>query len=91
LNESISTHPATPEEEKTYISSLSSREAVFVAQGASQVVGFQTFDLWARYLSSMDHVGQLGTFVRREWRGHGIAGNSRNALWHSLGRIGMRS
>lgn len=62
----------TPQEEKTYIGSLSSREAVFLAQGASQVVGFQTLDLWERYLSSMDHVGQVGTFVRREWRGHGI-------------------
>jgi RimJ/RimL family protein N-acetyltransferase len=38
----------------------------------AQVVGFQSLDLWARYLASMDHVGQLGTFVLHEWRGRGI-------------------
>jgi L-amino acid N-acyltransferase YncA len=62
----------TPEEEKTFIGSLSPREAVFVAQAANQVAGFQSLDLWVRYLASMDHVGQVGTFVRREWRGQGI-------------------
>jgi L-amino acid N-acyltransferase YncA len=62
----------TPEEEEAYIESLLPREAVFVVQAAGQTVGFQTLDLWLRYMSSMDHVGQVGTFIRREWRGRGI-------------------
>ncbi len=62
----------TTGEEETYIQSLSPREAYFVAQAGGRVVGFQSLDLWVRYLPSMSHVGQLGTFVLREWRGHGI-------------------
>jgi L-amino acid N-acyltransferase YncA len=64
----------TPEEEKAYIQSLSPREAYFVAEAGGRVVGFQSIDRWVRYISSMDHVGQLGTFVLREWRGRGIGG-----------------
>jgi ribosomal protein S18 acetylase RimI-like enzyme len=62
----------TPEEERSYLESLNPREAVFAAAAEGQIVGFQTLDLWLRYMSSMDHVGQLGTFVRQEWRGRGI-------------------
>jgi GNAT superfamily N-acetyltransferase len=62
----------SPQEERAYIESLSPREAVFVAEVASHIVGFQSLDLWVRYLSSMDHVGQLGTFVLKDWRGQGI-------------------
>jgi hypothetical protein len=51
---------------------LSEREGTFLAQAGAQVAGFQSLDLWARTIHSMDHVGQLGTFVRREWRRRGI-------------------
>lgn len=62
----------TTEEEKSYIESLSEREAVFVALESGQVIAFQTLDLWLDFLSSMNHVGQVGTFVRRDFRGIGI-------------------
>jgi GNAT superfamily N-acetyltransferase len=61
-----------PEEEQAYIESLSPREGIFVAEVGGRAVGFQSLDLWVRHTSSMDHVGQLGTFVLKEWRGRGI-------------------
>lgn len=64
--------PFTIEEERAYIQSLSEREGIFLAESDGQVIGFQSLDLWAKTIRSMDHVGQLGTFVRREWRGHHI-------------------
>jgi L-amino acid N-acyltransferase YncA len=62
----------TPEEEQAYIESLKPGEVIFVAEEKGRVVGFQSLDQWVRYTSSMDHVGQVGTFVLREWRGRGI-------------------
>ncbi len=62
----------TPEEERDYIRSLAPRESIFVAEADGQVVGFQSMDLWARSIPSMDHAGELGTFILREWRGRGI-------------------
>jgi len=64
--------PFTLDEERVYIQSLSAREGIFLAETGDQVVGFQSIDLWARHIRSMDHVAQLGTFVLREWRGRGI-------------------
>lgn len=64
--------PFTIEEERAYLQSLSAREGIFLAESDGKVVGFQTLDLWARTIRSMDHVGQLGTFVTRDWRGRGI-------------------
>ena len=64
--------PFTLEQERAYIQAMSEREAVFLAETENQVVGFQTLDLWARYLPSMDHVGQLGTFVLPESRRRGV-------------------
>src|SRR5712691_4638519 len=52
---------------------MSAREGIFLAETAKQqVVGFQSIDQWTKLFHSMDHVGQLGTFVSREWRGRGI-------------------
>ncbi len=62
----------TPQEEADYYRSLSPREAIFVAVANGAIVGFESLDLWVRYLGSMSHVGQLGTFVLKEWRGCGI-------------------
>ncbi len=62
----------TQEEERAYIAALSPREGIFLGEQDGQVVGFQTLDLWARYLHSMEHVGSIGSFVLQAWRGRGI-------------------
>jgi L-amino acid N-acyltransferase YncA len=65
--------PFTVEGERAYLQSLSAQEAVFVAEDADgQIVGFQTLDRWTKLFHSMDHVGQLGTFVLDGWRGGGV-------------------
>jgi RimJ/RimL family protein N-acetyltransferase len=63
----------TPTEQRTYLASLSAREAFHVAITAfGDVVGYQSLDLYAPILSSMAHVGQLGTFLLPEWRRRGV-------------------
>lgn len=62
----------TFDEERAYIASLSAREGIFLAEHNGRVIGFQTLDLWARYMHSMDHVGSIGSFLLREWRGRGV-------------------
>lgn len=70
----------TAEEERRYVESLSQREAVHVAVDASQgIVGLQSLDLWSPLLSSMAHVGQVGTFLLPEWRGRGVG----RQLWNA--------
>ncbi len=62
-------------QERAYIQGLTKREAIFVAETRGlerQIIGFQTLDRWATYTSSMDHVGQLGTFLLPGWRGKGL-------------------
>jgi RimJ/RimL family protein N-acetyltransferase len=55
------------------LASLSTREVFHVAIIASgQVVGYQSLDLYSPILSSMAHVGQLGTFLLPEWRRRGV-------------------
>ena len=66
-------HVWTVEQETRYLESLSPREALRVAVDASGgIVGFQSLDLWSPLLSSMAHVGSVGTFVCPEWRGRGV-------------------
>jgi|SRR5215469_12241135 len=62
----------TPEEERACLAALSDRESVFVADDAGRVVGFQSLDKWSAFMSSTTHVGQLGTFVLKEYRGMGV-------------------
>jgi RimJ/RimL family protein N-acetyltransferase len=63
----------TAAEQRTYLASLSTREAFHVAITASrQIVGYQSLDLYSPILSSMAHVGQLGTFLLPEWRRRGV-------------------
>jgi ribosomal protein S18 acetylase RimI-like enzyme len=63
----------TVEQEARYLESLSRREALHVAVAPNeQIVGFQSLDLWSPLLTSMAHVGQLGTFLLPEWRGRGM-------------------
>ena len=71
-NYSAVDRPFTIEAERAYQQSLSEREGTFLAEANVQVVGFQSLDQWTKVFHSMDHVGQLGTFVLREWRGRGI-------------------
>jgi L-amino acid N-acyltransferase YncA len=65
--------PWPVEQQRKYLESLSAREAFHVAADASgEVVGYQSLDLWSPLLSSMLHVGQLGTFLLPEWRRRGV-------------------
>ena len=65
--------PWPVEEQRSYLRSRSTRETFHVAvDAAGHIVAYQALDLYASALSSMAHVGQLGTFVRREFRGLGI-------------------
>lgn len=68
----------TVSQERLYLESQSSREACHVAVDATRgIVGLQSLDLWSPMLSSMAHVGQVGTFLLPEWRGLGVGGR----LW----------
>jgi ribosomal protein S18 acetylase RimI-like enzyme len=63
----------TVEEERRYLESLSPREAVHVAVDDMQtIVGLQILDLWSPTLTSVAHVGQVGTFLLPQWRGRGV-------------------
>jgi RimJ/RimL family protein N-acetyltransferase len=65
--------PFTVESERAYLQSQSEREATFIAESSDgRVVGFQSLDQWTKLYHSMDHVGQLGTFVLQPWRGRGV-------------------
>ena len=63
----------TAGQQRSYLESLSSREAFHVAIAASgHCIGYQSLDLYSSVLPSMAHVGQLGTFLLPEWRGRGV-------------------
>jgi len=70
----------TVEQEARYLESLSLRETFHVAvDEKAGIVGFQSLDLWSSLLPSMAHVGQIGTFLLPEWRGHGVG----RQLWRA--------
>lgn len=63
----------TVEQERRYLESLSPRGAIHVAVDESgEIVGLQIIDLWSSTLTSMAHVGQIGTFILPEWRSRGV-------------------
>lgn len=65
--------PWSTDQQRHYLSSLSTREAIHVAEaGSGSIVGYQTLDLWAPTLRTMAHVGQLGTFLAPKWRRQGV-------------------
>ena len=64
--------PFTPRQEREYISSLSDREGIFIAELEKQIIAFQSLDLWAKFTDSFDHVGQIGTFILPKWRRNSI-------------------
>jgi ribosomal protein S18 acetylase RimI-like enzyme len=70
--------PWTIEQERRYLEALSQRGVIHVAvDGSGEIVGLQILDLWSSTLTSMAHVGQLGTFLLPAWRGRGLG----RSLW----------
>jgi RimJ/RimL family protein N-acetyltransferase len=66
-------NPWSAEQQRHYLMSLSAREAIHVAEAVrGGVIGYQTLEQWAPSIDSMAHVGQLGTFLRPDWRRQGI-------------------
>lgn len=66
-------NPWSADRQRDYIVSLSPREAIHVAvTERDTIAGYQTLELWASTLDSMAHVGQIGTFLKPEWRRRGI-------------------
>jgi len=61
-------NPFTPQQEREYISSLSDREGIFIAEIEKQIIAFQSLDLWAKFTDSFDHVATIGTFILPKWR-----------------------
>ena len=71
--------PWTIEQERRYLEALSQRGVIHVAvDGSGEIVGLQILDLWSSTLTSMAHVGQLGTFLLPAWRGRGLG----RSLWN---------
>jgi RimJ/RimL family protein N-acetyltransferase len=63
----------TAEQERSYLASLSPREAFHVAIAESgEVVGCQSLERYSAFLTSMAHVGQVGTFILPSWRGQRV-------------------
>lgn len=66
----------TADEERAYLTTLSSREVVHVAIDGDRIVGLQVLDRWST-LDSMAHVGQVGTFILPSHRRRGLG----HILW----------
>ena len=65
--------PWSADEQRRHLVSLFAREAIHVAEQAGiGITGYQTLELWAPTLDSMAHVGQIGTFLKPEWRRRGV-------------------
>lgn len=83
--------PWTAEEERRYLESLSPREAIHVAVDDVQgIVGLQILDLWSPTLTSMAHVGQVGTFLLPEWRRRGLGRRLWSATMAFASQAGYR-
>ena len=72
IHTAVST-PFTAKQESEYISSLSEKEGIFVAEFNNKIVGFLSLDLWSKAIDSFKHVCTIGTFLLPEWRGKGIS------------------
>ena len=81
----------TTDQQRSYLESLSSREAFHVAIAASgTMIGYQSLDLYSAVLPSMAHVGQLGTFLLPEWRGRGVGQALFNVTMPFAASVGYR-
>lgn len=73
----------TADEQRRYIESLSPREAIHVAvEAAGTIVGLQVIDRWSP-ITSMAHVGQVGTFLLPAWRRQGVG----RRLWNATAAL----
>jgi putative acetyltransferase len=64
----------TVDEQRRYMESRSAREAIFVAVTGNGIVGYQCLDFYAPSVTSMAHVGHIGTWLGPGWRRQGIGG-----------------
>jgi len=81
----------TADQQRSYLESLSNREAFHVAIAASgNMIGYQSLDLYSRVLPAMAHVGQLGTFLLPEWRGRGVGQALFNSTMQFAASVGYR-
>jgi ribosomal protein S18 acetylase RimI-like enzyme len=65
--------PWSIEHQRKFLVSLSEREAIHVAETERDgIIGYQVLERWAPTLDSMSHVGQIGTFLKSEWRRRGV-------------------
>jgi ribosomal-protein-alanine N-acetyltransferase len=78
------------DEQRRYIESLSPREAIHVAVDADAgIVGLQVIDRWSP-ITSMAHVGQVGTFLLPQWRRRGLGRRLWNATTAFAAAAGYR-
>ncbi|MBN2441398.1 MAG: GNAT family N-acetyltransferase [Spirochaetales bacterium] len=75
-------NPFTPEQERDYITSLSAREGIFVAEVENRIIAFQSLDTWVKFTDSFDHAGTIGTYLLPRWRRKGIG---RKLAQHTIG------
>jgi len=68
----VFTRPFTEGEERSFISSLGERSAIFVAEVNHQIVGIQVIDLLVTYTDSMKHIATMGTWILPDFRGRKI-------------------
>jgi GNAT superfamily N-acetyltransferase len=73
--------PFSVDEERRFIGSLGTRQALFLAELDGQAVGLQTVDVLVSFAPSMRHVGTIGTWLRPEARGFGLG---RRLTQHSV-------
>ncbi len=64
--------PFTAEEERSFISSLGARSALYVAAMDGEIAGVQSIDLFSNLADSTSHVATMGTWLRSDVRGRGI-------------------
>ena len=64
--------PFSEEEERTFISSLGDRSALYVAEIDGEIAGVQSLDLFSGLADSVRHVATLGTWLRSGFRSRGI-------------------
>jgi len=64
--------PFSEEEERDFIRSLGTRSALHIAEIDGKIVGVQSIDLFSTFADSVSHVATMGTWLRSDFRGHGI-------------------
>ena len=65
--------PFTDDEERAYIEALPERSFLHVAEGAGDILGFQTVIPWNTFTThEFDHVATMGTYVDARHRRRGV-------------------